>query len=75
MNFFFLIHIYLFNHTRDPLVYIFTSHNRDIILNNYTIYVHASPPATAPPTWHPIRKRHVPFKDCNVRGKGGTCQL
>ena len=54
-----------------------------MILNNYTTYGHASTPATVQPTWHLIRKRqekknkqkHVPLEDCNVRGKGGKCQL
>ena len=60
-------------------------------LKNYTTYIHASTPATVPPTWHPNRKRQekkkqqqqqqkpVSFKGCNVRAeeKGGrvNCRM
>ena len=54
-----------------------------MMLNNYTIYIHASTAATVPPTGHLIRKRQEKkkpkkkhtSKDCNVRGKGEKCQL
>ena len=53
-----------------------------MMLINYTIYIHASTPATVPPTGHLIRKRQEKkkqkkhtSKDCNVRGKGEKCQL